>query len=252
MAQADTGAAQGMVDMKHRNSHFAVGYWSLIRRGRPAPDQSDVDPKALKRLLPFVFLLDARQSSFVYRLAGTTLCERHGGELRGRDYLAQWDRDSRKKLSALLKDALTESKPLCLTSVGTTADCRMVEIETVLMPMTFNAGAPERFLGVAQVLTDATALLGRSIAFEKLVSSDLVGEIECAVPEPALVHPPPRPPSPPRRARGSRTSRGAHLKLVVSQSRPEPRQNEMSFSGNGALVSLLAKCDGDQGGRFSG
>jgi hypothetical protein len=237
-----------MVDMKHRNSHFAVGYWSLIRRGRPAPDQSDVDPKALKRLLPFVFLLDARHSSFVYRLAGTTLCERYGGELRGRDFLAQWDRESRKTLSTLLKNALTESKPLCLTSVGTTADCRMVEIETVLMPMTFNEGAPERFLGVAQVLTDATPLLGRAIAFEKLVASDLVGEIECAVPEPALLAP--FPPPPPRRARGSRTSRGAHLKLVVNQARPEPRQNDGGFSGNGALVTLLAKCDAEQGGRF--
>jgi len=35
--------------MKHRNSHFAVGYWSLIRHGRKSPDQSDIDPKALKR-----------------------------------------------------------------------------------------------------------------------------------------------------------------------------------------------------------
>ena len=122
--------------MKHRNNHFAVGYWSLIRRGRPAPDQADVDPKALKRLLPFVFLLDARHASFVYRLAGTTLCERYGGELRGRDFLAQWDRDSRTRLPALLMEALTESTPVWLTSVGTTEDRKMIEIETVLMPMT--------------------------------------------------------------------------------------------------------------------
>jgi hypothetical protein len=234
--------------MKHRNNHFAVGYWSLIRRGRPAPDQSDVDPKALKRLLPFVFLLDARHSHFVYRLAGTTLCERYGGELRGRDFLAQWDRESRTRLSALLKNALAESTPLCLTSVGTTADCRMIEIETVLMPVTFNGEAPERFLGVAQVLTDATPLLGRSIAFEKLVTSDLVREADFVVPEPAAAAPPP---PPVRRPRASRTSRGAHLKLVVSQARPEPSHDQMGFSGNGALVTLLAKCDAEQGGRFS-
>lgn len=234
--------------MKHRNNHFAVGYWSLIRRGRPAPDQSDVDPKALKRLLPFVFLLDTRHSHFVYRLAGTTLCERYGGELRGRDFLSQWDRDSRKRVSALLQDALAESKPLCLTSVGTTADCRMIEIETVLMPITFNGEAPERFLGVAQVLTDATPLLGRSIAFEKLVASDLVGETECAVPEPAMTPPPPPPPV--RRPRASRTARGAHLKLVVSQARPEPKRDEVGFNGNNALATLLAKCDAEPGGRF--
>ena len=233
--------------MKHRNNHFAVGYWSLIRRGRPAPDQSDVDPKALKRLLPFVFLLEARHSHFVYRLAGTTLCERYGGELRGRDFLAQWDRDSRKRLSALLNDALTESTPLCLTSVGTTADCRMIEIETVLMPVTFNGEAPVRFLGVAQVLTDATPLLGRSIAFEKLVASDLVREGDCVIPEPAAAPPPP---PPVRRPRASRTSRGAHLKLVVSQARPEPGRDQMGFTGNDALATLFAKCDAEQGGRF--
>jgi hypothetical protein len=227
--------------MKHRNNHFAVGYWSLIRRGRPAPDQSDVDPKALKRLLPFVFLLDARHSSFVYRLAGTTLCERYGGELRGRDFLAQWDRESRTRLPTLLKQALAEATPVCLSSVATTADCRMMEIETVLMPMTFNANARERFLGVAQVLTDASPLPGRAIAFERLVSSNLVREGECVVHEPS---PPPAPP--PRPPRRSRTSRGAHLKLVVSQAQPAPGQDQMRFDGNDALAALLAQCEAEQ------
>jgi hypothetical protein len=230
--------------MKHRNNHFAVGYWSLIRRGRPAPDQSDVDPKALKRLLPFVFLLDTRHSCFVYRLAGTTLCERYGGELRGRDFLAQWDRESRTKLPALLKEALAESTPICLTSVGTTADCRMIEIETVLMPVT-SAGVRERFLGVAQVMTDASPLIGRSIAFEKLVASDLVREADCVVIEPSP--PPVAPQRPPRR---SRTARGAHLKLVVSQSQPAPGHDQTRFDGNGALAALLARCESEPGERF--
>ena len=35
--------------MKHRNSHFAVGYWNRIRAGNGVPDQADIDPKALKR-----------------------------------------------------------------------------------------------------------------------------------------------------------------------------------------------------------
>ena len=234
--------------MKHRNSHFAVGYWSLIRRGRPAPDQADVDPKALKRLLPFVFLLDARHSSFSYRLAGTTLCERYGGELRGRDFLAQWDRDSRTRLPALMKESLAESAPLWLSSVGTTEDRKMIEIETVLMPMTFNADARERFLGVAQVMTDVSPLLGRCITFERLVASGLVREGECAVSE-AL---PPPPASPPqlRVVRRSRTARGAHLKLVVSQAQPAADQDRLGFNGNDALAALVAKCETERGGRF--
>ncbi len=70
--------------MKHRNNHFAVGYWSRIRCGRALPDQTDIDPKVLKRLLPFVFLLDARpDGSFVHRLAGTAWGAHIGGFITG-------------------------------------------------------------------------------------------------------------------------------------------------------------------------
>jgi len=165
--------------MKHRNSHFAVGYWSRIRHGRAAPDQADIDPKVLKRLLPFVFLLDARpDGTFVHRLAGTALCERYGGELRGRNFLGHWDADSRARLTALLHQALAQKLPASLISVGATEDCRMLETETVLMPLTFGGDAPQRFLGVAQVLTDVSALAGRPITFERLVSSKLIREDE--------------------------------------------------------------------------
>jgi len=165
--------------MKHRNSHFVVGYWSRIRYGRQVPDQADVDPKVLKRLLPFVFLLDAKpDGSFVYRLAGTALCERYGGELRGRNFFGHWDADSRARLTALLLQALAQKLPACLVSVAATEDCRMLETETVLMPLAFGDDAPRRFLGVAQVLTDVTALAGRPITFERLVSSKLVREDE--------------------------------------------------------------------------
>jgi hypothetical protein len=199
--------------MKHRNSHFAVGYWSRLRRGRPVPDQADIDPKALKRLLPFVFLLDARgDDNFIYRLAGTTLCERYGGELRGRNYLSHWDAESRRRLTALLAKALQIRTPVCLTSIGATDDCRMVEIETVLMPISFGRAEPERFLAVAQVLTDVAPLAGRSISFERLVTSSLVHEANTLDGEP-----PPPPPIPFDADREIRRGRHGHLRLVVSR-----------------------------------
>jgi hypothetical protein len=163
--------------MKHRNSHFAVGYWSRLRSGRAVPDQVDIDPKALKRLLPIVFLLEARaDGSYVYRLAGTTLCERYGGELRGRNYLDPWDPASRLQLLKLLRQATAERLPLCINSVGATAQCGMVEIETVLMPIRSGTELPERFLAVAQVLTDVASLAGEPISFERMVSAKLVRE----------------------------------------------------------------------------
>jgi hypothetical protein len=217
--------------MKHRNSHFAVGYWSRLRHGRGAPDQADIDPKALKRLLPFVFLLDARQASNpVYRLAGSTLCERYGGELRGRNFLSIWDPGSRGRLTELLREALSERMPACLTSIGATEDCRMVEIETVLLPITFGGHVPERFLGVAQVLTDVTPLAGRPISFERLVASKLIREADALQAN--------DPPLPPPGDRGH--PRAPHLRLVAS--RASSAADPLRFDLDEAIDTIGALC----------
>ena len=73
--------------MKHRNSHLLIGYWSRLRAGRDVPDQTDIDPRAIKRMLSQIFILDARDPARpFYRLAGTKLCERFGLELRGTSF----------------------------------------------------------------------------------------------------------------------------------------------------------------------
>jgi hypothetical protein len=220
--------------MKHRNSHFAVGYWSRIRGERDTPDQADIDPKALKRLLPFVFLLDARGDAFTYRLAGTTLCERYGGELRGREYLHPWDADSRKYLSELMRRSLKMRLPLCLISSGATSDCRVVEIETVLMPITFGNGQPERFLGVAQVLSDVSPLAGKPINFERLISSKLVHEDKPFAPTP-------RPPSFPDGGRPHR--RAPYLRLVSSRDPVTTDRNVMA-DPLGTLLGFVYQPEG--------
>ena len=215
--------------MKHRNSHFAVGYWSRIRQNRDTPDQSDIDPKALKRLLPFVFLLDARGGNLTYRLAGTTLCERYGSELRGRDFLHQWDPDSRIKISDLLRKSLRSRVPACLTSIGATSDCHMIEIETVLMPITFGAPNPERFLGVAQVLTDVMALSGRTINFERLVGGTLVREESASA----------DPPAPSNPSDGWRPHpRAPHLRLV-SRGPVRAESDPLAFDADKSLQNLI-------------
>jgi hypothetical protein len=207
--------------MKHRNSHFAVGYWSRIRYGRAVPDQTDIDPKVLKRLLPFVFLLDALpDGTFIYRLAGTALCERYGGELRGRNFFGLWDADSRARVTALLHQALAQKIPACMVSVGATEDCRMLETETVLMPLSYGDGAPRRFLGVAQILTDVNSLAGRPITFERLISSKLVREDQALFSAPEQTTAP---------IAGWRAHpRAPHLKLVASNE-DIARQSQTGF-----------------------
>lgn len=204
--------------MKHKNSHLLVGYWSRLRNGRDVPDQTDIDPRAIKRMLSHVFILDViNPARPIYRLAGTGLCERFGMELKGTGFLANWEGQSGIALNSLLKQALKTRQPVCLSSIGATADCGMVELETILAPISFDGGEPVRFVGLTQVLSDMALLGGRPIAFQRLVASQLVREDEPLSP---MTLPPPPPPV--QIQRNHSHPRAPHLRLVVSQDRPAP------------------------------
>jgi len=201
--------------MKHKNSHLLVGYWSRLRQGREVPDQTDIDPRAIKRLLSYTFILDCEKPSRpFYRLAGTALCERFGFELKGTSFLGHWESRSGLALSSLMRQALKLRQPICLSSIAATADNGMVELETVLTPVSFNGGEPTRFFGMVQMLSDPAPLLGRSIAYERLVSSQLIQEAD---PLPNYDQNQPPPPPPP----ALRTHpKAPYLRLVVSQESP--------------------------------
>jgi hypothetical protein len=216
--------------MKHKNSHLLVGYWSRLRKGRDVPDQTDIDPRAIKRLLSYTFILDCENPVRpVYRLAGTALCERFGFELKGTGFLGHWESQSSLALTSLLRQSLKTSQPICLSSVAATADNGMVELETILTPVSFNGGAPTRFFGMVQMLSDPTPLLGRSIAYERLVGSQLIQEDE-----PLYTgdqnQPPPPPPPPSLRAH----PRAPYLRLVTSKDSP----NLLHF-GSGDLLQKM-------------
>ena len=201
--------------MKHKHSHLLVGYWSRIRRGRAVPDQTDIDPRAIKRVLPHVFILDCENSSRpIYRLAGTGLCERFGFELKGTGFLAHWEAQSSIALASLLKQALELRQPVSVSSSGASPDCGLVELETILAPITFGGGAPTRFVGMIQVLSDIGKLGGRPIAFQRLVGSQFVREDE---PLSSFDAPSP-PPSSNDRMRAH--SKASYLRLVVSHDKP--------------------------------
>jgi hypothetical protein len=202
--------------MKHKNSHLLVGYWSRIRNGRDVPDQTDIDPRAIKRLLPYVFILDAENPARpIYRLAGTAMCERFGFELKGTGFLAHWEAQSGMALGSLLQQALWLKQPVCLTSIGATADCGMVELETILLPIKFGESGPTRFMGMIQILSDITQLHGRPIAFQRLAASQIIREDD---PRTIQNSNPPPPPPPPPVYRSH--PRAPHLRLVVSHDRP--------------------------------
>jgi len=223
--------------MKHKNSHLLVGYWSRLRKGRDIPDQTDIDPRAIKRMLSYTFIIDATSVARpLYRLAGTALCERFGMELKGTNFLSHWETQSGVALASLLKQALKLKQPACLSSIAITADNGMVELETILLPISFNGEEATRFLGLVQVLSDPTPLFGRAIAFQRLAGSQFVQEGEPLSTFDTL---PPPPPPPPTALRSH--PKAPHLRLVISQDKPAAVH---SAAGNGGVFGALSSLSG--------
>lgn len=205
--------------MKHRNSHLLVGYWSRLRKGRDVPDQTDIDPRAIRRILSHVFILEASDTGRpLYRLAGTSHCDRYGAEMKASSFLARWEAQSRSALSLLLQQSFANKQPVCISSMAASEECGTVEVETVLAPLTFGGKNPTRFIGIMQVIGDAAALMGQPIVFERMVASQFVRETEPSSPADMQIPPsPPMPPSPP----AIRThAKAPHLRLVISRDKP--------------------------------
>jgi|SRR5579871_610737 len=195
--------------MKHKNSHLLVGYWNRLRRGRSVPDQTDIDPRAIKRMLSQIFILEATSVARpVYRLAGTAICERFGHEMRGVNFLSHWENQSGMALASLLRQALRMRQPLCLASIGTASDAGLVEVETVLVPVSLGGNTPTRFVGMMQVLGEPLLLSGRTLSHERLVGSQFIREDE-----PLSISDLPPPPS----AAGRQHPKAPHLRLVVNR-----------------------------------
>ncbi len=222
--------------MKHKNSHLLVGYWSRIRNGRPVPDQTDIDPRAIKRLLAHTFILDMRDAAHpVYRLAGTGMCDYFGFELKGTGFLSMWETQSRHAIASLLRQALRLNMPVSISSIASTTDCGMIELETVLAPISFNGTEPTRFVGLVQVVSDVSKLAGRPIAFQRLVDSQIVFEDEPLSTFSAVPPPPVR-----------QNAKGLHLRLVAPRGGDTQPHQAGSYDLQAMMRKIVEAFDGSQ------
>ena len=118
----------------------------------------------------------------------------------------------------------------------------MIEIETVLMPITFGTHHPERFLGVAQVLTDVAPLAGQAISSERLMTSKLVREKDSAT-----IDPPTAPTAPSAHDGWRAHPRAPHLRLVSS--RLEAKKDPLDIAAGEIVKNFMGFVEKVKGGR---
>lgn len=79
-------------------------YWQSLRKGRSVPARSDIDPKGIRRVLDYAFILERiAPGAARFRLAGRHLIELLGMEVRGMPACSVISASSRGRFSDVLE-----------------------------------------------------------------------------------------------------------------------------------------------------
>ncbi len=148
--------------MKHPETRKLYDYWNSLRLSRSAPLRSDINPREIKTLLPRLFILQREtERSYRYRLAGTDLCRFFDGELRDRNFLADWQDNERASMVSLFQSITEEKSAAVLGVKANDGDYNECQMEYLLVPVRLDGSSEVRIIGCVGIF-EPCAWLGRT------------------------------------------------------------------------------------------
>jgi hypothetical protein len=140
--------------MKHPSSQSLYDYWNHRRGARPAPERGDIEPAVIRAILGDTFILAYDNAAdHPFRLVGTKVCSLFGRELKGNSFLQLWDPESRRSARELIDVVADECVGLVAGTAGSTSDGASLDLELLLLPLTYRGHAHARILGVLAPMT---------------------------------------------------------------------------------------------------
>ena len=136
-------------EMLHPGSRTLFRYWETLRGEMSAPPRDWLDLKKIHNLVPFVFMIERKLGgTYVWRLAGTQVCELWGMELTGRPALMQGDRLQRETMARLLDRVVDAHQPFVVRFRLDSAKGASIAAEFVGLPLRARNGAGTHVFGV--------------------------------------------------------------------------------------------------------
>lgn len=134
--------------MKERTSQLLYAYWNETRGHRIAPQRFEIEPSRIAQILPETFILEREgRHEYMFRLAGTRICDQFGREFRGRNLLDLWTPDDREILIRLLESVTRDGAVGVAEVRGVLNGGRRVWFEMLLLPLLHTGQAITRLLG---------------------------------------------------------------------------------------------------------
>lgn len=160
--------------MKKKTSRTLYQYWDEVRAGRNAPHRFEIEPARIAAILPETFILErVDDQSYVFRLAGTRICQHFGREFRGTNFLDGWSHPDRITLERQFAAITKQSAIGVFTIEASQIDQRSADFEVLVLPLSQYNGRIDRFLGSISVMEDQHWLGTTRLVHKNLLSHEL-------------------------------------------------------------------------------
>jgi hypothetical protein len=140
-------------------------YWQAVRHGRQMPARRDVDPTALCRMLPNVFLIDVvgRPPRFRWRLIGTKIVDTMRAEHTGK-WLDDTLAEAEDPFLAFCRMSVNDRRPTCHIARWQDLDGRTKPLMRGLLPLSEDGHNVTMLFGVIDYAPGEILLLQKGAA----------------------------------------------------------------------------------------
>jgi hypothetical protein len=157
--------------------HTLRSHWESLRINGELPLRADIDPRQIPDVLDSLFIFEHLNPQDVrVRIAGLTLCEMMGMEVRGQSPMSFFDDSTRRRFAAVISDVM--GRPT-IARLGLDTVDKMgneARAEMILLPLRSDFGDVSRIIGCvtgpAEGFTAPMRFHVRNVDMEALNSID--------------------------------------------------------------------------------
>jgi len=160
--------------MRQLTTRLLYEYWNGVRGERMAPTRFEIEPSRMSPVLFETFILERTpKGEFIFRLAGTRVCDQFGRELRGSDFLSLVGSDH-KAIARALSTVTNAGAVLLLEIEGETVHSRTSQFEVLVLPLMHPTTEVTRYLGTISAVDPEPWLGSEPLERSWLISQELV------------------------------------------------------------------------------
>jgi hypothetical protein len=164
--------------MKHQATRDLYAYWQGLRKGRKAPDRSEIEPADIRHLLGHTFILEVvSRREYRFRLAGTRICALYGREMKGKDFAEFWTQKDREAVATMLTAITEDAAATVMGLTGRSDHGRELPMEALMLPLKQRNEGYTRILGSLVPMDDPFwigihPIMAQSVASLRLIWPD--------------------------------------------------------------------------------